>query len=115
MWCGHRRWPWGIGLIVLLIGAFYALPLLLWRGLPYGYYGPRGMMGGYPFWMGGGIWMMIFWVILIGLGLYWLFSLIPDRNVTRSRHDILDILKERYARGEITREQYEEMKRDLTE
>jgi putative membrane protein len=54
--------------------------------------------------------MILFWV-LIALGIValvkWLFS------AGGSGKSALDILKERYAKGEIDREQYEQMRRDL--
>jgi putative membrane protein len=58
----------------------------------------------------------IFLILVVLLAVY---LLRPDlfKNLTRStpsrKTSPLDILKERYARGEISREEYEEMKRDL--
>ncbi len=37
----------------------------------------------------------------------------PVETQPRSRQTALDILKERYARGEITPEEYQEMRREL--
>ena len=73
------------------------------------------MMG---FGMGFGmLFMGIFWIALI-VGAVWLASALfqtgrgPDiSGGTRTPREILD---QRYARGEITREQYELMKRDLS-
>ncbi len=77
------------------------------------------MMGmGLGFGLFGLLVMLIFWVGLIGLAV-WLVSALFPRNGPRSTfpadqaqgaHEILD---RRYARGEITREQYELMKQDL--
>ncbi len=39
----------------------------------------------------------------------------PPSHSTRLNDDPLQILKTRYARGEITREEFERMKRDLLE
>jgi len=61
----------------------------------------------------GWLFMILFWVLIIAgiVGLArWLFY-VPGSG--RSERRPLDILKERYARGEITREQYEQMRRDL--
>ena len=41
----------------------------------------------------------------------WVFS--TGTSGSSSGRRPLDILKERYARGEITRDQYEQMRRDL--
>ena len=76
------------------------------------------MMGGFE--MGFGIFglffMLVFWGLLI-LGAVWvvraLFGNVPPhqgRDPSQSPREILD---QRYARGEITREQYEIMKRDI--
>ena len=74
-----------------------------------------GMMNGFGF---GGIFMIIFWIVIIGLGVWLVSSLVsrtnsqPPSNLP-SAESPLDILKKRYARGEITKEQFDEMRRDL--
>ncbi len=75
------------------------------------------MMGDWGGWgwgwgMGfGWIFMILFWALVI-LGIValakWVFS-----AGSSSGGRALDVLKERYARGEINREQYEQMRRDL--
>jgi putative membrane protein len=72
------------------------------------------MMHGYPF-MGFG--MGLFWLIAVIVVAYFIYKLIksekilaPSRPVIRSAEDILS---ERYAKGELTREQYMQMKEDL--
>jgi putative membrane protein len=73
-----------------------------------GDWGPWGAGMGF-----GGIFMILFWVLVL-LGVValakWLFSGAAGGGSGRRP---LDILKERYARGDITREQYEQMRRDL--
>jgi putative membrane protein len=65
----------------------------------------------------GGVMMVIFWGAVIGL-IVWAVGKTTGRRDseegTRGRRDALDIAKERYARGEITREDFEQMKRDLS-
>jgi putative membrane protein len=75
----------------------------------------NGMMGG-----GMGPWMVIaaiFW-ILLAIGVVLLTVWAVQRFRTGSGHkteeSALDILKKRYARGEISREEYEEKKRDIS-
>jgi len=65
--------------------------------------------------------MLLFWAGLI-LGVVWLVKAIFSNNQQNpsgfDSHTQLsprDILDQRYARGEVTREQYEIIKKDLTE
>ena len=62
---------------------------------------------------GGG--MILIWVILL-VGGYFLIQNIVDSNRKGSAQsdDPLTLLKKRYAKGEIDREEYERMKKDLT-
>jgi len=69
--------------------------------------------------LGGGLVMVLFWGVLI-LGAVWLARALfpnsqqPPASSTRPEASADDILKQRYARGELTREQYEQMRRDLS-
>lgn len=53
--------------------------------------------------------LVLFTAMISGAGLRFL----RKQNGVVAMQDPLEILKLRYARGEITREQYEQMKRDL--
>lgn len=92
-----------------------ATPLAFAQG--YGY-GPGGMMGGYGWGGGSGFGMigMLLWWVLIVLGIVllakWLFSGGPGGG-RASGDRALEILKERYARGEIDKNEFEQKKRDL--
>ena len=72
------------------------------------------MMWDYWGWgWGMGLMMVLFWVPIIIL-LVWLFRRPFEGGSYRpGGRDPLDIAKERYARGEITREQFEQIKNDL--
>ncbi len=79
--------------------------------------GHSDMMGGFSmmnfgFAPLGWIFMILFWVLVIA-GVIALIKWITDQNKTESRQ-ALDILKERYAKGEINKEEFEEKKKDLT-
>ncbi len=62
---------------------------------------------------------MLIPLVVIGL-IIWLVLSASSRERVKSafrgneRKDPFDIAKERYAKGEITREQYEQIKRDLS-
>ncbi len=58
----------------------------------------------------GGIWMFVFWAAVIGL-IAW-----GIRSFTRrdERETPVEILQKRLARGEITPEQYQQLKAQLT-
>lgn len=66
------------------------------------------MLGG---WGGMGTGMLFFWLLLFAGGYY--FFRVYSLPVRRYRRTPQEILRERYARGEITKEEYEEMRKDL--
>lgn len=76
------------------------------------------MMGGYG--MGGfgfgGIFMLLWWVLLI-VGIVFLVKWMISSSGAggQSGDKALDILKERYARGEIDEQEYRKKKQDLTQ
>ncbi len=101
----------GIVSIVAVIMVVMLLSTLFYGNYGYynGYYG-MGMM------YGPGIWMMalglIFVAVIIGI-IIWAISggsEVQDHNVQSSA---LKILEERYARGEISRDEYLKIKEDL--
>ena len=60
----------------------------------------------------GGIWMFLFWGGLIGL-IVWGITRLTRRDGSTPKHNPLDIAKERYAKGEITKEEYDQYRKDL--
>lgn len=69
------------------------------------------MYDGQHFWGMNFIWW-IFWLIIV----IWIFMTPWDIPGQRSRKETpLDILKKRFAKGEITKEEYEEKKKFLNE
>ena len=61
-----------------------------------------------------GFGMVIFWIILIAIvALLALVLTKPSERRGSESGTSLDVLKKRYAAGEITRHEYEEIKRDL--
>jgi putative membrane protein len=80
-------------------------------------------MMGFGFFGIGMLLMGLFWILVIG-GVVWLVVALVRGSQGRSASQVLtpgastgqtplDILKARYAKGEVTKEQFEEMKRDL--
>ena len=71
------------------------------------------VMGGYGtmgFGMGFGfVFMLLFWGLIIWL----IVTLINASQSNKDVPDSLTILKKRYAKGEITKKQFEEMKKEL--
>jgi putative membrane protein len=95
VFAGGWRWHRGFGM----------MPSMMFRGGAF--VGPVTMLVV--------LFMLVFWIAII-LGIVWLVRWIGDRS-DRTRHeaeiDPLDIIRRRYARGEIDREEYERLRQDL--
>ena len=61
----------------------------------------------------GGIWMVVLWGGLVAL-IIWGITRLTRHTGSRQNTGAIDIARERYARGEITREQFEQIKKDLS-
>lgn len=91
------------------------VPMAAWaQERPYDFWGMHPMWGLWGAWgIGMMLFMLVFWgLIIVGLvvGLRWLVT-----QGRESRSDAaLDILRQRYARGEIDKEEFEARKRDLS-
>ncbi len=103
------------GIIVAIV---IVLPLVFgaasgWQGGGWGMMGP-GMMSGF-----GWMWLMpVLWILLLGLIIWAVAAGVRGQSESRgsdsSKADsALEVLKKRYARGEINKEEYEEKKKDL--
>ncbi len=102
-----------IGGIIVAILIIVPLVFALTSGAQYGGW---GMMGGFGWWWFMPIFMVLFW----GLVIWGIVALVRGLSGSRGsdsgsgRPDsALEVLKKRYARGEINREEYEEKKKDL--
>jgi putative membrane protein len=119
--------------IVIVIAVIVLLAVLLLGGIGmmgfggFGMMGP-GMMGGYGMMRGygspygfannpiGGILSLVFWALIIaGVAVLVVWLVRSSRWTSRasSPDSAVEILKSRYARGEITKDQFNEMKGDL--
>ncbi|MFC1984940.1 SHOCT domain-containing protein [Chloroflexota bacterium] len=114
-----------IGLIVgsVLIASLIIIPLVFglsagWETCQYEME-EHGMMGPWMMTGFGGWWTMgIFWLVVIGL-IVWLVVYLVRNSGTTTKSSTggdlkaIDILKNRYARGEIDKKEYEEKLKDL--
>lgn len=86
------------------------------RGCEWGM-GPGMMGGGYGMGWFGSIIMIAFWIaVIVGIVLLIRWLIVSTRTTshgTTSGDSALEILKKRYARGEINKEELQEKKRDL--
>jgi putative membrane protein len=76
-------------------------------------YADDGMFGdGGWHMMGGGPLMWILWILVIGVVIYLLVNY-SKKQTSDHEETPLDILQKRYAKGEISGEEYEQMKQNL--
>jgi putative membrane protein len=104
--------------IALSIVLFSSTHALAQWGDNRGWHMGPGMMGGWGMGWFGGIFMMIFWIlVLAGLVLLikWLIQSTSRVNSDAgSSNRALEILKARYARGEIDTAEFDKMKLELS-
>ena len=60
----------------------------------------------------GGFWMVIFWGGIIAL-IVWGIKKITQQGGSTPEKKPLDLARERYAKGEISREEFDQIKKDL--
>ena len=111
-------------LVLLLIGVLFIVPMLgmfMWSpmmggGMMGGWGAPGGYGWGYPNGMRWGFMSagMLIPLAFIGLLIVGAYLLLRPRVEPPRSADPLSILDERYAKGEITSEQYSEMKKNLS-
>ena len=72
------------------------------------------MMPYYPFM---GFWMGLIWLVGIVVAAYLIYKLIKNERIFAPNRPSIksaeDLLAERYAKGELTREQFMQMKEDI--
>jgi putative membrane protein len=62
----------------------------------------------------GWLWMILFWGAVIAF-IVWAVSNLAGRDKRVSTSNYVNIVRERYAKGEIRKEEFEQIKKDLSE
>jgi putative membrane protein len=89
---------------LLAIGCGSYMPMHEWG---------NGYMMNYGFGYGG-VFMWLIFLIVLGVAIYFIVQALKGKNVIGGTQDTpLDILKRRYAKGEVTKEEFDRMKKDL--
>ncbi len=105
-----RAWRTLIGVLTCLSPSVAAAQDRPWHGE----WGMHPMWGVWGMWgIGMMLMMLVFWgAVIVGvvLGIRWLVS---QGRESRPTDAALDILRQRYARGDINKEEFETRKRDL--
>jgi putative membrane protein len=68
-------------------------------------FGPYGIMTG--------LWSVLLWIILLAIIVKVIYMFIRAGRPESTDDYLLNILKARYAKGEITKEEFDQKKRDL--
>ena len=87
-----------------------AILSIVFIALVFFFFGGFGMMSGYGMMGLGMIIGLLIFLALIGLVVWIVISL---QNTGGSHETSLSILKKRYAKGEITKKEYEEMRKEI--
>jgi len=97
-------------LVAAAIGFLFSRHADLWMRGP-GWRMPHGMM------MGGGTGLLgiLFWLVVIVALVFLVSAAFPSRTASGHRESAIDILKKRYARGEIDKARFDAMRRDIEE
>jgi Predicted membrane protein len=92
------------------------LPLLTMCSGPYGHMGGWDRTGNYGCGFGygyGGMFMGILFLIALGVAIYFIIQTSKKSATGQGQETPVDILKKRYAKGEITKEEFDRMKKEL--
>jgi len=106
----HRSY-WGVGLAALIL-VVLLLIFATWTIHPY-YPAPAMYYGGWWFFFPFGFIFFIFVLFFIGRLIFWPWGSGWRRNYWYRHDEAYYTLRQRYAKGEITKDQYDQMMKDL--
>jgi len=72
----------------------------------------QGAIGGWGIF--GTVMMVVFWIAIIVLVVWGIKRFTQETTTLTSKGGALEIAKQRYAKGEISKQEYEQLKRDLS-
>jgi uncharacterized membrane protein len=105
---------WGILGVIVLVGAMVVVSMIFDGHRSFGIYYHPYFPVFFPFHFGLGAIILLFLFILIARWIFWHWREESSYRFHSQYHDnALGILKERYAKGEITKEQFEQKIQDL--
>lgn len=109
-----RYVAWGLVGLIILVGVSIAASLIFFASRSSGSIYPPFPF--FPFHLGllGAI-FLIFIIFVVARLLFWPWRRYNPNSYPQDRSDAREILRERYAKGEITKEQFEQMIQDLKE
>lgn len=98
---------------IYLTLSLLSLPFLASAHYEGDFFGHHHMNMGFGF-FGGAVFVFLFW-ILVALGVIYLIKYLvgTGKDSERKADRAVEILKERYAKGEISKEEYEQKKKEL--
>lgn len=103
-------------IVVIIVLALFLLPMIFGWGMMGGGMMGSGRGGWGTGWGFGWIFGILFMAAIVA-GVVWLINSIASSGTglsSKQEESPLDILKKRYARGEINKQEFEDKKKDLT-
>ena len=96
--------------IQMVLGTQLLFGCTQWSGRPYMGWNHMMGYGGY-----GGVFMWLIFIIIVGIVIYFVFERSKGTGNLNGqfRETPIDILKKRYARGEISKEEFDRLKKDI--
>ena len=107
-----RYVAWGLVGLIILVGVSIATSLIFFASRSSGSIYPPFPFFPFHFGLLGTI-FLIFIIFMVARLWFWPWRRYNPNSYSRDRGDAREILRERYAKGEITKEQFEQMMRDL--